>query len=517
MEKRDIRILLVGEDGVGKTSLILSLISEEFSDIVPAKVDEIVIPADVTPEGIPTHIVDFSFQTQDEKELFDEIRQADVICVVYAIDDQYTIDRISSYWIPIIHDTLGLDHNKPVILVGNKCDAPDGSYSTSMDQILPIMNLYAEIETCVECSAKSLKNISELFYYAQKAVLHPTAPLYISEEKELTTAAKKALVRIFKICDQDNDGLLNDVELNNFQIRCFGIPLTPDSLRDAKAVVNSSISEGILDNSLTLKGFLFLHTLFIQRGRHETTWTVLRKFGYDNALQLSKNYLYPALSIPKGCSTELSFEGSQFLTALFEKYDEDKDGCLSPAELQNLFSVCPTLPWGPEVSNTVTTNDQSWISYEGYLAYWVLTTLLDLPRTLEYLAYLGFNNAERNQTRAITVTRDKRLDWKARETRRIVFQCHVIGPKDVGKTGFLQGFLKRNLKQQAAINRRYLSTYAANSVLINNETKYLLLHEIDVLTPEEDLTMYELSCDVVCLMYDVSNPHSFEYCATIYK
>ena len=34
-------------------------------------------------------------------------------------------------------------------------------------------------------SAKNLKNISELFYYAQKAVLHPTAPLYDPEEKQV--------------------------------------------------------------------------------------------------------------------------------------------------------------------------------------------------------------------------------------------------------------------------------------------------------------------------------------------
>lgn len=31
--------------------------------------------------------------------------------------------------------------------------------------------------------------------------------------------AKKALVRIFKISDHDNDGLLNDFELNTFQVR----------------------------------------------------------------------------------------------------------------------------------------------------------------------------------------------------------------------------------------------------------------------------------------------------------
>ena len=41
---------------------------------------------------------------------------------------------------------------------------------STMEMVLPIMNDYEEIETCVECSARNLKNISELFYFAQKAV-----------------------------------------------------------------------------------------------------------------------------------------------------------------------------------------------------------------------------------------------------------------------------------------------------------------------------------------------------------
>lgn len=97
-------------------------------------------------------------------------------------------------------------------------------------------------------------------------------------------------------------------------------------------------------------GFLFLHILFIQRGRHETTWTVLRKFGYDDNMQLNKDYLCPRynlnlytyiftkmclwllicnflfhrnrLVVPPGCTTELSHQGYHFLTTLFEKYDQ---------------------------------------------------------------------------------------------------------------------------------------------------------------------------------------------------
>lgn len=53
-QKRNVRILLVGDAGVGKTSLILSLVSEEFPESVPVKAEEITIPADVTPEQVNT-------------------------------------------------------------------------------------------------------------------------------------------------------------------------------------------------------------------------------------------------------------------------------------------------------------------------------------------------------------------------------------------------------------------------------------------------------------------------------
>lgn len=43
----------------------------------------------------------------------------------------------------------------------------------------------------LQCSAKNLRNISELFYYAQKAVLHPTAPLYDPEAKQVGAAGAR--------------------------------------------------------------------------------------------------------------------------------------------------------------------------------------------------------------------------------------------------------------------------------------------------------------------------------------
>uniref|UniRef100_A0A671T1B1 Ras homolog family member T1a n=1 Tax=Sinocyclocheilus anshuiensis TaxID=1608454 RepID=A0A671T1B1_9TELE len=447
--RKDVRILLVGEPRVGKTSLIMSLVSEEFPDEVPLRAEEITIPADVTPERVPTHIVDYS-------------GTANVICIVYSVNNKKSIEKVS------------------------------------------LVSLYLPIK--IHCSAKNLKNISELFYYAQKAVLHPTGPLYSPEEKEMKPSCIKALTRIFKISDLDNDGILNDNELNFFQRTCFNIPLAPQALEDVKNVVRKNMSDGVKDNGLTLKGFLFLHTLFIQRGRHETTWTVLRRFGYDDDLELTQEYLFPLLKIPPDCTTELNHNAYLFLQSVFDKHDNVIE--ISASLLQSSVSY---MPWGPDVNNTVCTNEQGSITYQGYLSQWTLTTYLDVQRCLEYLGYLGYSiiQEQESQAAAITITRNKRIDLQKKQTQRSVFRCNVLGLRGSGKSGFLQAFLGRNL----AVSPN--SYYAISTTYVYGQEKYLLLHE--VLPDFEFLSEADLACDVVCLVYDISNPGSFEYCAKVYK
>uniref|UniRef100_A0A4W4EFG5 Mitochondrial Rho GTPase n=2 Tax=Electrophorus electricus TaxID=8005 RepID=A0A4W4EFG5_ELEEL len=510
---RNVHVLNQCEPKVGKTSLIMSLVGEEFPEEVPLRAEEITIPADVTPEKVPTHIVDYSENEQTEEALKEEIIKANVVCVVYDVTQEETIDKIRTKWIPLVNGGAEKGSKIPIILVGNKSDLRSGS---SMETILPIMNQFSEIETCVECSAKNLKNISELFYYAQKAVLHPTAPLYDPEDKQLKPQCVRALSRVFTISDQDNDRILSDSELNSFQKSCFGNPLAPQALEDVKTVVWKNTSDGVQDNGLTLNGFLFLNTLFIQRGRHETTWAILRKFGYDDTLELTDDYLYPPLRVPVGCTTELTHLGYQFLQRLFEKYDEDKDSALSPAELRNLFSVFPFMPWGESVYRSISTTEEGYISQRGYLCQWTLSAYLDVHRCLEYLGYLGYSTLmeQDSQTSAITVTREKALDLERGQTQRSVFLCKVIGPCGTGKTAFLQDFLGQSIMVDDC-NSSAFSLYTINTVTIANQEKYLILEEVDVET--EFLKAADAACDVACLMYDVSDPDSFNYCASIYK
>lgn len=43
--------------------------------------------------------------------------------------------------------------------------------------------------------------------------MFPISPLFDSHKKELKPEYEKALLRIFRICDKDQDGYLNDYEL----------------------------------------------------------------------------------------------------------------------------------------------------------------------------------------------------------------------------------------------------------------------------------------------------------------
>lgn len=62
------------------------------------------------------------------------------------------------------------------------------------------------------------------------------------------------IIFFLQICDVDNDGLLNDIELNAFQQWCFNTPLQPQVLDDVKAVLSKNIYDGICNGCVTMKG-----------------------------------------------------------------------------------------------------------------------------------------------------------------------------------------------------------------------------------------------------------------------
>ena len=232
----EIRIVLVGDVGVGKSSLIMALLKEGFVEDVQTVVPEVTLPSEASPAGVTTKILDTGSGFAYQERLETELRRANVVVLVYSVTDQESFERITSYWLPMMR-SLGI--NVPVILVGNKVDhrPSDIEEDALEDEIAPVMAEFKEVETCIECSASLSLNVGEIFFYAQKAVLYPTAPLYDSRSHTLKPACIDALRNIFHLCDADKDGVLSDEEINNFQYECFDAPLQLQELLGIKQLV----------------------------------------------------------------------------------------------------------------------------------------------------------------------------------------------------------------------------------------------------------------------------------------
>ena len=134
-------------------------------------------------------------------------------------------------------------------------------------------------------------------------------------------------------------------------MRCFSAPLSPDELAGVKKVVADRLAAGVSPGgNLTLAGFLFLHALFIERGRLETTWAVLRTFGYGDDLTLAPDALSGAGGAsPRapGATPHLTPRAVTFFEAAFRRADRDGDGELAAAEEADLWSSAPAPPWPP--------------------------------------------------------------------------------------------------------------------------------------------------------------------------
>ena len=70
----------------------------------------------------------FYILEQSDAQLEVELKKADVVCIVYAVDDEDTLDSVTDHWLPFIERTLGFEHRTPLILVGNKVDLVEYRY-----------------------------------------------------------------------------------------------------------------------------------------------------------------------------------------------------------------------------------------------------------------------------------------------------------------------------------------------------------------------------------------------------
>lgn len=510
-----VRIAICGDEGVGKSSLITSLVKDIFvTQKIQPTLPQITLPPTLgTPDNCTTVITDTSALPQERDNLRKVVRKCNVILLIYS--DHYSYERVALFWMPYFR-SLGV--NVPVILCANKSDlsAHGSTAQVVEDEMFPVMGEFKEIDSCIRTSAREHHNINEAFFLCQKAVTHPVAPLYDSKEQTLKPATISALKRIFCLCDKDQDGLWNDFEIQAFQKKIFDKTLSSDDLLHIKRTVNpvDDLHDSKAPDGITERGFIQLNQMFVEKGRHETLWMILRKFNYADSLTLKDSFLHPKLDIPQHASAELSPLGYRFFVDLFLLFDKDNDGGLNHSELRALFAPTPGLPasWvESDFPSCTVHNDAGYVTLQGWLAQWSMTTFEEPKTTLEYLAYLGFETLERGGTTAalkVTKPRNKKRK-RAGRVERSVFHCYILGASHSGKSSLLSAFLNRPFDDTYHPTIR--SRKAVNSVeLPGGKQCYLILEELGELEAPvlENAGKLEAS-DMLCYTYDSSDQGSF--------
>jgi len=150
---------------------------------------------------------------------------------------------------------------------------------------------------------------------------------------------------------------------------------------------------------------------------------------------------------------------------------QDGDFALSPTELDALFDTAPGLPPGWEkLEDTTVTNDEGWVTLQGFLAQWSMSTALDCRTTQAYLAYLGMGE---ETAHALTNTRRRKEERKLNRNQRTVLLCYVVGAVGCGKTSILRRHIRRPIDEEHVHTTNPYSV--VNTVEVDGIEKYLVV------------------------------------------
>ena len=566
-----IRILILGDSGVGKSSLISSYVSRHFPEEVPSVMTDAVIPSDTTANGINVTIMDSSARSGDREVLKQKLRAADSVIALYDASRHETLENLSQEWLPLIKDVCsssnnstnhpdlenGTNTNKPVVIVGTKIDLLGDSEENRVHEeseiLRSILRKFPFVLACCRASAKLL-NVDSVFYHGELVVTFPLGPLFDVSLSEFTPSCKRAFLRIFRVYDCDRDGLLSDHELCTLQQSCFDVTLRDEDVTAVKKQIAKSTPGGLRNNRTTFEGLMGIMSIFVERSQPQIPWTILRRNGYDDFLNLTIPVeLYDMIRKRPDQITELSQGAYIFLMKLAINanaaykassnvfvHDIESNNTLEEAlsfnAIKNILSVIPSsvkIPWddppvfddlGLYLMNELSSATNYSCSIDAWIAQWQMLAVLRPSLTQVLLYRLGYADQsdlgiQLNEGRLSTS-----YNRKAVSNRSVLHVC-VLGDVGVGKTSFLRALSGLNksysddkisespISSEILENKsgvfihgsccRYLSgnSSSSSSVVLNN-TVYIVATEVPFKEASNWLQGHGESYDAVVLLFN---------------
>jgi len=161
-----LKILLVGDAGVGKTCLLNRMYGDDFAEV---NEDWDYKRTQLTSGGVtrPVILTDTAGQERFRELTSASYKNVDIVFIVYAVDEKDSFDHVEK-WIGEVNRYV-TNKSIPRVLVGNKVDVDTHNVSTEQGQTYASAHSMQFLET----SAKTEHNVAEM---VKIALTPPKAP-----------------------------------------------------------------------------------------------------------------------------------------------------------------------------------------------------------------------------------------------------------------------------------------------------------------------------------------------------
>ena len=162
-----IRCVLVGDENVGKTSLLITYLTNKFPEVyVPAILDSSAVNVNIKNKTYTLGLFDTS------TTLTQDFLETDVFLLCFSFDNPLSLQNIEEIWLPM------LQMNNPkanIVLVGMKSDLKNFMNNLIMSKHAEDIVEKFKFFKYIECSAKTQKGVKVVFNEAILAYLNESS------------------------------------------------------------------------------------------------------------------------------------------------------------------------------------------------------------------------------------------------------------------------------------------------------------------------------------------------------
>ena len=165
---------MYGASGVGKTSITLQFVRNEFSEsYIPTIEDTFEKNVEVNGKTYDLELVDTAGQEDFKDMRARSVNDCDGFIIVYATDDENSLNYITEMYNEIV-SIRGEKYSNRIVIAGNKCDLPQ-PFAVTLDKAQQMSLEHWGNKQVLETSAKTGENIDELYKTILKIIISEDA------------------------------------------------------------------------------------------------------------------------------------------------------------------------------------------------------------------------------------------------------------------------------------------------------------------------------------------------------